>query len=111
MPIGSAAKDVSSPTLFSGLLGNYLKPSLAAAGLDPDNLPDADKNKMDFSAGRAARPKAWSEIWGSGQGVGSIDDIPSVAACVDRLETEYRAALETLGNAAGAYGGPITAAE
>jgi nitronate monooxygenase len=76
--------------------GNYLKPSLAAAGLDPDDLPVADKTKMNFGSGGNMKAKAWRDVWGSGQGVGSIDDVPDVAELVARLESEYRTAAAEL---------------
>jgi nitronate monooxygenase len=95
MLIDTAAADIVYTSLFSGILGNYLKPSVARAGLDPENLPGADKSKMNF-AGRDTEAKAWRDIWGAGQGVGSIDDAPQVAAVVARLEAEYRAARAAL---------------
>jgi nitronate monooxygenase len=101
----AAAKDIVYTNLFSGVHGNYLKPSIAATGLDPDDLPAADKSKMDFTAGRRNRPAAWRDIWGAGQGVGSIDDVSPVADCVDRLEREYRAARDALGAHAAASTG------
>ena len=71
--------------------GNYLKKSIIAAGLDPDNLPVADKTKMDFGTG-GNKAKAWRDIWGAGQGVGLMDDAPTVAEVVARLHAEYQAA-------------------
>ena len=67
----SAASDIVYSSLFTGVLGNYLKPSIANAGLDPDNLPDADKSAMNFGSGGNTDSKAWKDIWGSGQGIGS----------------------------------------
>jgi nitronate monooxygenase len=99
----SAAKDIVYTSLFSGVHGNYLKPSIAAVGLDPDNLPTAEKSKMDFTAGRRNRPAAWRDIWGAGQGVGSVDAVPTVADCVAALEADYRAALGRLGAASHAF--------
>jgi nitronate monooxygenase len=96
MLIDTAAADVVYTSLFSGVLGNYLKPSIAAAGLDPDNLPAGDKSKMNFANAGNTAAKAWRDIWGAGQGVGSIDDMPSVATLVSRLEAEYRAARAAL---------------
>ncbi len=90
MIIDTAAQDIVYTSLFSGILGNYLKPSVARAGLDPENLPGADKSTMSFASDR--QPKAWRDIWGAGQGVGSIDDAPRVADVVARLESEYRGA-------------------
>ena len=74
--------------------GNYLKPSIQNAGLDPDNLPGADKSKMDF--GGAAAAKVWKDIWGAGQGVGSVHDVPDVPTLVARLKKEYDAAKAKL---------------
>lgn len=90
MIIDTAASDIVYTSLFSGILGNYLKPSVARAGLDPENLPGADKSTMSFASDRQA--KAWRDIWGAGQGVGSVDDAPPVADVVARLEAEYRGA-------------------
>ena len=78
--------------LFTGVHGNYLRQSIAAAGLDPDDLPVADKTKMNFGSGGNSAAKAWKDIWGVGQGVGLIDDAPSTAELVNHLEREYQAA-------------------
>ena len=96
MLIQSAADDIVYSSLFTGVMGNYLKPSIAAAGLDPNNLPEADKSKMDFGSGGNMKTKAWKDIWGSGQGIGGIQDVEPVEAVVSRLETEYRAAIDSL---------------
>jgi len=96
MVVESNAAEIVYTSLFSGVLGNYLKPSVRRAGLDPDNLPSGDKAKMNFAAAVAGEAKAWRDIWGAGQGVGSIDDAPSVAELVSRLESEYRAAKAEL---------------
>ena len=96
MLIQSAADDIVYSSLFTGVMGNYLKPSIAAAGLDPNNLPEADKSKMDFGSGGNMKSKAWKDIWGSGQGIGGIQDVEPVEAVVSRLETEYRAAIDSL---------------
>jgi nitronate monooxygenase len=92
--VGSTAADVVYTNLFTGVHGNYLKKSIVAAGLDPDNLPVSDKSKMSFGAGSA---KAWRDIWGAGQGVGLMDDVPTVAEMVERLKEQYQAARERLG--------------
>jgi nitronate monooxygenase len=84
-----AAHDTVYTNLFTGIHGNYLGPSIAAAGLDPDNLPVADKTKMNFGSGGNMKVKAWKDIWGCGQGIGQIVDAPSVAELVDRLKHEY----------------------
>ena len=91
--VESAAADVVYTNLFTGVHGNYLKKSIVAAGLDPDALPESDKSKMSFGAGTA---KAWRDIWGAGQGVGLMDDVPTVAEMVERLKREYDAARERL---------------
>jgi nitronate monooxygenase len=95
MIVGTTAADVVYTPFFTGVHGNYLKPSIAAAGLDPDNLPAVDKAKMNFGSDRD-KPKAWKEIWGAGQGVGNIDDVPPVAELVVRLRREYEAAKARL---------------
>ncbi|MFX6334768.1 nitronate monooxygenase, partial [Acinetobacter baumannii] len=90
--VESTAADVVYTNLFTGVHGNYLKKSIVNAGLDPDNLPEADKTKMNFGSGGGSKAKAWRDIWGAGQGVGLMEDVPTVAEMVDRLEEEYRAA-------------------
>ena len=92
--VESTAADVVYTNLFTGVHGNYLKKSIVAAGLDPDNLPVSDKSKMSFGSGSA---KAWRDIWGAGQGVGLMDDVPTVAEMVARLTQQYQAARERLG--------------
>ncbi|HWQ39308.1 MAG TPA: nitronate monooxygenase family protein [Burkholderiales bacterium] len=104
MIVDSGAADIVYTPYFSGVHGNYLRKSIAAAGLDPDNLPAADKSKMNFGANRE-RPKAWKDIWGAGQGVGNIDDVPSAAKLIERLQREYLAARARLG--LGAAPGPV----
>ena len=85
----SAAKDIVYSSLFTGVLGNYLKPSIENAGMDPENLPDADKTSMNFGSGGNTDSKAWKDIWGSGQGIGGIQDSPTVSELVGRLKQEY----------------------
>ena len=92
MLIDSAADDIVYSSLFTGVSGNYLKPSIKNAGLDPDNLPDADKSSMNFGSGGNTDAKAWKDIWGSGQGIGGIKDDPSVEDLVSRLKEEYNQA-------------------
>jgi nitronate monooxygenase len=92
----SKAADILYTPFFTGVHGNYLKPSVVAAGLDPDNLPAVDKTRMNFGSDRD-KPKAWKEIWGAGQGVGNIDDAPPVRDLVARLREEYEAARQRLG--------------
>jgi nitronate monooxygenase len=91
--VESAAADIVYTNLFTGVHGNYLKKSILAAGLDPDALPESDKSKMSFGSASA---KAWRDIWGAGQGVGLMDDVPSVAEMVERLKAEYAAARARL---------------
>lgn len=91
--IDSRGEDIVYSSLFTGVHGNYLKGSIKKAGLDPDNLPTADKTSMNFGSGGNTDAKAWKDIWGAGQGVGSIDDAPSVQDIVDELKAEYDAAL------------------
>ena len=86
--------DIVYSSLFTGVHGNYLKPSIRAAGLDPDNLPDSDPSKMSFGGGEGSKPKAWKEIWGSGQGIGAVTAVVSTAELVTRLKREYREARE-----------------
>jgi nitronate monooxygenase len=98
--LDSAAADIVYTNLFTGVHGNYLKASILRAGMDPDNLPQADKSAMNFGSGGGAA-KAWRDIWGAGQGVGLMDDVPSVAEMVERLKSEYDAARKRLGISAG----------
>jgi len=92
MLIESVADDIVYSSLFTGVAGNYLKGSVKNAGLDPAELPDADKSSMNFGSGGNTEAKAWKDIWGSGQGIGSIKDSPTVQALVDQLKKEYLAA-------------------
>jgi len=92
MLIESAADDIVYSNLFTGVSGNYLKPSIKNAGLDPNNLPEADKSAMNFGSGGNTDAKAWKDIWGSGQGIGGIKDDPSVGDLVERIIEEYNQA-------------------
>ena len=94
MLIESVADDIVYSSLFTGVAGNYLKGSVKNAGLDPADLPDADKSSMNFGSGGNTEAKAWKDIWGSGQGIGAIKDSPTVQALVDQLKKEYLAAAE-----------------
>ncbi|HEY4542473.1 MAG TPA: nitronate monooxygenase family protein [Noviherbaspirillum sp.] len=94
--VESAAADVIYTNLFTGVHGNYLRKSIEAAGLDPDNLPMADKTEMNFGSGGNTKAKAWRDIWGAGQGVGLVDEVLSVAAVVEKLKAEYAAARKRL---------------
>jgi nitronate monooxygenase len=91
----SSARDIVHTNLITGVHGNYLKPSLVAAGLDPDNLPSSDPSKMNFGSDRQ-KPKAWKEIWGCGQGIGVLQDIPGAGELVERFAVEYEQAREAL---------------
>lgn len=95
--LDSAAKDVVYTSYFTGVHGNYLKKSIVAAGLDPENLPDQDKKAMDFGAA-ASGAKAWKDIWGAGQGVGTINEVWSTSEVIARMQQEYRAAKAALCN-------------
>ena len=92
MLITSSASDIVYSSLFTGVHGNYLKPSIEKAGLDPENLPTADKSKMNFGSGGNTKSKAWKDIWGSGQGIGSIKNDPSVQELVNELTEQYEKA-------------------
>lgn len=94
MIVASKSADIVYTSLFTGVHGSYLKGSITNAGMDPDNLPEADKSKMNFGSSEA---KAWRDIWGAGQGVGTVHDIATVADLVARMESEYRSAARKLG--------------
>jgi nitronate monooxygenase len=94
--VDSNADDILYSNLFTGVHGNYLRPSIVQAGLDPENLPQSDPSKMDFGSGGNTDAKAWKDIWGCGQGIGAVKEVPSVANLVARLEREYRAAQQRL---------------
>ncbi|HVR49793.1 MAG TPA: hypothetical protein VMS38_08635, partial [Pseudorhodoferax sp.] len=91
MIVDSSAKDIVHTNLITGVHGNYLKPSIRNAGMDPDALPTSDPSKMDFGSDRQ-KPKAWKEIWGCGQGIGVLRDVPPAAELIARWEQEYAAA-------------------
>ncbi len=93
--VKSTAAEIIYTNWFSGVHGNYLRESIELAGLDPDALPLGDKSNMSFADGNS-KPKAWKNIWGAGQGVGQIDDLPNVAMIVRRLHSEYAEALRGL---------------
>ena len=84
-----SADDIVYSSLFTGVHGNYLKPSIAAAGLDPNNLPEGDVSQMDFGSGGNTDAKAWKNIWGCGQGIGAVKTLGTTADYVDRLTSEY----------------------
>jgi nitronate monooxygenase len=94
--VAGRASDIIRSNLFTGIHGNYLRASIIAAGLDPDNLAESDASRMDFGSGGNTAAKAWKDIWGSGQGIGAVTAVESVAARVDRLNAEYQAARREL---------------
>lgn len=91
--VTSTASDILYSSYFTGVHGNYLRPSVVAAGLDPDALPEGDVSQMNFGNGPA---KAWRDIWGCGQGIGAIDQVRSVSEFIDKLATEYNDAKSRL---------------
>ncbi|MGN6549091.1 MAG: NAD(P)H-dependent flavin oxidoreductase [Pararhizobium sp.] len=95
MIVEGSAADIVNSNSFTGIHGNYLKPSIVRAGMDPENLPQADPQTMSFSGG-ASKAKAWRDIWGAGQGIGAVRSIAPVAELVDRLAREYEAAQARL---------------
>ena len=95
MIVGSSAQDIVYSNLFTGIHGNYLRGSIAAAGMDPDHLPEGDPSKMDFAAAIGGA-KAWKDIWGCGQGIGAIDHVLSAAELVAKIGREYQAARHKL---------------
>src|SRR4051812_13405986 len=92
--VESSSDDIVYSSLFTGVHGNYLKPSVRAAGLDPDNLPESDPTKMNFGGGEGSKPKAWKEIWGCGQGIGAVKEVGTAADYIARLKREYDEARE-----------------
>jgi len=94
MIVDSAANDVVYTNLITGVHGNYLKPSMALAGLDPDNLPQGDASQMNWGAGRS-KPKAWKDIWGCGQGIGVLGEIQPAGAFIEGLAQQYRDACQS----------------
>ena len=97
MIVDSNANDIMYSATFTGVNGNYLKPSVVKAGLDPENLPYSDKHDMNFSSGPGDnQKKAWKDIWGSGQGIGNLHEVPTVREAVDTLVKEYEEAKNFL---------------
>jgi nitronate monooxygenase len=96
MLIDSAAEDIVYTSLFSGILGNYLRDSVSRTGLDPDKLPEGEKTKMNFGSGGGSELKAWRDIWSAGQSVSGIHGIDSVQSLVQRMHDEYQAARTRL---------------
>ena len=94
--VEATAADIVYSDLFTGVSGNYLRQSIERAGMDPNNLPKGDISTMDFGSGGNSEAKAWKDIWGSGQGIGAVKAVKTVAEFVDQLEAEYRAAKASL---------------
>lgn len=98
MIVDSDAKDIVYSNLFTGVHGNYLAPSIAQAGLNPNDLPESDPSAMNFGSGGNQEAKAWRDIWGCGQGIGAVKSRMSTADYVDKLEAEYLGAIDALNN-------------
>jgi nitronate monooxygenase len=96
MIVASAANDIVYSNLFTGVHGNYLAPSIIAAGMDPENLPVSDPSRMNFGSGGNQKAKAWRDIWGCGQGIGAVKSAPPAAELVARLAAEYEQAKAEL---------------
>jgi len=96
MIVDSKADDIVYSDYFTGVSGNYLKPSIAAEGLDPNDLPKGDISSMSFGADDGSDSKAWKDIWGCGQGIGAVDEIQSVAEKVAQLTAEYQTAKQVI---------------
>ncbi len=92
MVVDSSSADILYSSKFTGVHGNYLRPSIIAAGLDPDQLGDGDPSQMSFGSKNAGEAKAWKDIWGCGQGIGAIKQVVPTAELVARLKAEYAAA-------------------
>lgn len=94
--VEAKAADIVYSDLFTGVSGNYLRQSIERAGMDPNNLPKGDISTMNFGSGGNSEAKAWKDIWGSGQGIGAVKAVKTVAEFIDQLEAEYRAAKASL---------------
>jgi nitronate monooxygenase len=92
--VDSTSDDIVYSNLFTGVHGNYLAPSIVAAGLDPANLPQGDLKTMNFGGGDSHKTKAWKDIWGSGQGIGAVTEVVPAAVLVERLRREYQDARQ-----------------
>ena len=101
--VAGGGEDIVYTNLFTGVPGNYLRPSIIAAGLDPDNLPEADPSKMDFGSGGTTESKAWKDIWGCGQGIGAVKAELPAAELVRRLTLEFEAAQLELAAATASF--------
>jgi nitronate monooxygenase len=95
--VDSNSDDIVYSNLFTGVHGNYLAPSIRNAGMDPDNLPDGDVKTMNFAAGEGSKSKAWKDIWGCGQGIGTVSKVQSTADYVAQLRREYQHARMRVG--------------
>jgi len=95
--VEGTSDDIVYSSLFTGVHGNYLKPSIRAAGMDPDNLPEADPSSMNFAGGEGSKPKAWKEIWGCGQGISAVKQVLPARDLIARLAREYAEARARLG--------------
>ncbi|MDO8295324.1 MAG: nitronate monooxygenase family protein [Caulobacter sp.] len=96
MIVDSSGEDIVYSNLFTGIHGNYLRPSIVAAGMDPDNLPQSDPSAMNFGSGGNTGAKAWKDIWGCGQGIGAVKSVLGAGEMVARLSAEYEAAKADL---------------
>ena len=96
MIVDSTGEDITYTNLFTGVHGNYLTPSIVAAGLDPANLPVSDASAMNFGSGGSQKAKAWRDIWGCGQGIGAVKSVPPAAELIGRLSSEYEEAKAAL---------------
>ncbi|MEJ0067295.1 MAG: nitronate monooxygenase family protein [Caulobacteraceae bacterium] len=109
MIVESHGEDITYTNLFTGVHGNYLRPSIVRAGLDPDDLPTADPSKMNFGSGGNQEAKAWRDIWGCGQGIGAVKHVPTAGELVARLSDEYEAAKAELAQKTSFTGGKVLA--
>jgi nitronate monooxygenase len=94
--VDGTSDDIVYSNLFTGVHGNYLAPSIVAAGMDPANLPEGELKTMNFGGGEGSKAKAWKDIWGSGQGIGAVTEIASAAAYIEKLKREYQDARQRL---------------
>jgi nitronate monooxygenase len=94
--IDHASSDIVYSNLFTGVHGNYLRPSIEAAGMDPDNLPESDPSKMSFSSNESTDAKAWRDIWGCGHGIGAVKELLPAKEVISRLEREYQTAQKRI---------------
>ena len=96
MIVASTGEDITYTNLFTGVHGNYLTPSIVAAGMDPNDLPKSDPSAMNFGSGGNSKSKAWRDIWGCGQGIGAVKHVPTAGELVERLSREYEEAKAEL---------------